>query len=180
MGICCFTGHRPNKLGGYDWKDSKNIAIGKALRSEILKLIEIGVDTFVCGGAIGVDQMAFAVVDKLRREKGLALKIILAVPFENQYIKWNTTDRALYFNQKDIADSIVYCDQLKETKYYCDLNGVGNYHPAKMQKRNEYMVDISDFVIAVWDGTSGGTCNCVKYAEKLKKQIIKINPKEIL
>jgi uncharacterized phage-like protein YoqJ len=48
-----------------------------------------------------------------------------------------------------------------------------------MQKRNEYMVDNSDIVIAVWDGSKGGTYNCVKYAEKLGKKIIVINPKEI-
>jgi len=53
------------------------------------------------------------------------------------------------------------------------------YYPAKMQKRNEYMVDNSNIVIAVWDGTKGGTYNCVKYAEKLGKEVIIINPKEI-
>jgi uncharacterized phage-like protein YoqJ len=54
---------------------------------------------------------------------------------------------------------------LVNTKYYSELNGLGNYHPAKMQKRNEYMVDNSDFVIAVFDGEQkGGTFNCIKYA----------------
>jgi len=48
-----------------------------------------------------------------------------------------------------------------------------------MQKRNEYMVDNADIVIAVWDGTKGGTCNCVRYAKKLGKDIVIINPKEI-
>lgn len=48
-----------------------------------------------------------------------------------------------------------------------------------MQKRNEYMTDNSDIVIAVWDGSKGGTANCVRYAKKLNKEIIVINPKEI-
>ena len=45
-----------------------------------------------------------------------------------------------------------------------------------MQKRNEYMVDLTDKVIAVWDGSKGGTGNCVRYAEKCGKEIIRILP----
>lgn len=43
-----------------------------------------------------------------------------------------------------------------------------------MQKRNEYMVDLADIVIAVWDGSASGTGNCVRYAERCGKQIIQI------
>lgn len=46
-----------------------------------------------------------------------------------------------------------------------------------MQKRNEWMVDNCDILIAVWDKSPGGTKNCVDYAESKKKQIIYINPK---
>lgn len=41
------------------------------------------------------------------------------------------------------------------------------------------MVDNSDFVIAVWDGTKGGTANCVRYAKKLNKELVAINPKGV-
>ena len=37
------------------------------------------------------------------------------------------------------------------------------YEPSVMQKRNEFMVDNSDLVVAVWNGTSGGTANCLAY-----------------
>ena len=50
------------------------------------------------------------------------------------------------------------------------------YKPWLMQKRNEYMVDLADKVIAVWDGSKGGTGNCVRYAEKCGKEIIRIVP----
>ena len=49
-----------------------------------------------------------------------------------------------------------------------------------MQKRNEYMVDKCDILLAVWDGSAGGTNNCVKYARKLDKEIIIIDPRKIL
>lgn len=51
-----------------------------------------------------------------------------------------------------------------------------NYTYDCMQKRNEYMIDNSDFVIAVWDGRPSGTGNTVRYAESKDKNIIRINP----
>ena len=53
------------------------------------------------------------------------------------------------------------------------------YKPYLMQKRNEYMVDETDKLVAVWDGTAGGTGNCVNYARKVGKEIIRIFPNEI-
>jgi uncharacterized phage-like protein YoqJ len=48
-----------------------------------------------------------------------------------------------------------------------------------MQLRNEFMVNNSDIVIAVWDGTNGGTANCVKYAQVENKEIIIIDPHKL-
>ena len=50
------------------------------------------------------------------------------------------------------------------------------YAAWKMQKRNEWMVDNSGAVIAVWDGTPSGTANTVKYARKQKKAVLVIDP----
>lgn len=41
------------------------------------------------------------------------------------------------------------------------------------------MVNNSDIVIAVWNGSKGGTGNCVNYAKMQKKEIIVINPDDI-
>ncbi len=48
-----------------------------------------------------------------------------------------------------------------------------------MDKRNKWMVDNCDLLIAVWNGTSGGTANCVNYAKSINKQIIIINPNSL-
>lgn len=53
----------------------------------------------------------------------------------------------------------------------------GGYAAFKMQKRNEYLVDHCDKLIAIYDGSLfGGTYNCVKYANSVSKQIIVIKP----
>ena len=43
-----------------------------------------------------------------------------------------------------------------------------------MMKRNKYMVDKSDIVVAVWNGSKGGTANTVKYAKQSGKTIKQI------
>ena len=175
----CFTGHRPDKLGGYDWNTPKNRLIMKNLTELIEKeILENNAKTFIFGGALGIDQMAFEIVRKLQEHCYHDIKMILAVPFKNQAIKWfNKNDVKRYESQLEWADEVIYVDEIEG--YECKNTYVGDYHPAKMDLRNRYMVDNSDLVIAVWNGTKGGTCNCVKYAKSKDKNIIFINPDEI-
>ncbi len=53
--------------------------------------------------------------------------------------------------------------------------------PFAFEHRNRYMIDHSDIVLAVWDGSpKGGTFNAIQYARKLGKQIYRINPNNLL
>jgi len=45
-----------------------------------------------------------------------------------------------------------------------------------MQKRNDWMVDNSDAVIAIWNGAPGGTANTVEYARKSGRSALAIDP----
>mgnify|MGYP000264846053 CR=1 FL=1 len=40
-------------------------------------------------------------------------------------------------------------------------------------------VDRANVVLAVWDGTYGGTANCYNYAKKMMKEVIIINPNQL-
>lgn len=174
---CCFTGHRPNKLGGYDWNNPLNKTIMKIIKETVIDLIENrSVDTFIFGGALGIDQMSYVVVYNLKLRLYPNIKLILAMPFEKQSNNWLKRDKMILERQKQLADKVVLVDTLENYK----INGLveGEFHPAKYQKRNEFMVDNSDIVIAIWDGSKGGTYNCVKYAEKMEKEIIRINPND--
>jgi len=66
------------------------------------------------------------------------------------------------------------------TRYYVDNDP--EYKASKMQKRNIWIVDNSDGLVAVWDGTPGGTANCVEYARnksrETNKKIFYINPQD--
>ena len=173
---CAFTGHRPGKLpGGYDWSDPRNEALMKVMRATIMDLIENhGVNVFVCGGALGIDQMAFSICTELKDTKYPHIKTVIAMPFKNQSSKWQKIDQLILFSQKRLADDVVLVDELDSYKIAGLPTSI--YHPAKMQKRNEFMVDTTKYLIAIWDGSKSGTGNCVNYAKRKGNTVIRIDP----
>ena len=183
------TGHRPDNknLGGYNIYSLKNLKIQNTMRKEIIKIIEANpTETdfhFISGMALGIDTMFYLTALKVKdtyKDRKLNITLEAAVPFKNQSIKWFRKDDIERYNQMLIlSDKVTFVDTLEEYKikgYQEDI-----YYPAKMQKRNEYMVDNADYIIAVWDGTKkSGTYNCCKYALKQDVNIVRVDPKEII
>ncbi len=60
-----------------------------------------------------------------------------------------------YKRMLDVADEIINIEELD--KYKVSGDEPGEFSPAKMQKRNEYMIDHSEAIVAVYDGTKSGT-----------------------
>jgi len=162
MKTVCFTGHRPDKLGGYDENNPLAKFVRSRLEKHVLELIGKGFTRFISGGAIGVDTWAAEIVLRLREEHDLHLTI--ARPFPSQAGKWNEQTRERFEALCAKADHVV------------DVSP-DPYAAWKMQKRNEWMVDHSHLVLAVWDKTPGGTANCVNYAKKKNKPVAVITPK---
>ena len=142
---CCFTGHRPEKL------DRPEAEIIAWLETEIRKAVDDGFVTFISGMARGVDIWAAEIVLRLR-DDGLPIHLICASPFEGFECSWDESWKQRY------ADVIRKADLVK---YICK-----NYSRACFQIRNEWMVDRSARVIAVYNGQSGGTRNTIAYATK--------------
>ena len=160
---CCFTGHRPQSLPfGFNENDARCAALKKALREQIIHLIEKeNVTHFISGMAIGIDMYAAEIVLDLKKSyPGITLES--AIPCETQPVKWSEALRERYYN---IA---AQCD--KETMLQT------HYTPDCMDKRNKYMVDQSDVIIAVWSGSPSGTGKTVTYALSKGKPVIVIDP----
>lgn len=162
MKTICFTGHRPDKLNGYDPKNNKKLLW--KLHEVIEYFIINGVDTFISGMALGIDMWCAKIVLKLRK-KYPHIKLVCAVPCLNHPRKWNKE------NQDEWRDIVTQCDEFV-------LVTKEDYKPYLMQVRNEYMVDRADEILAVHDGSEGGTGNCIKYARKMNKEIQIINPND--
>jgi uncharacterized phage-like protein YoqJ len=157
--IVSATGHRPDKLNNeYDIKGP----LSEKLYLRTKQIVEIiNPKLMISGMALGYD-MIFANV-AIRS----GIPFIAAVPFGGQEQKWPATSQKLYHNILRYADDIVIVSE-------------GGYTARKMQTRNEWMIDKSDIVIAVWDGTTGGTANAVSYAKQVGKAVLRLNPTEFL
>lgn len=159
MLTACVTGHRPADLFGYNLMDARWLAVRGAIKRFLL---DNHVTELITGMALGVDQVAALGVIDLK-DAGHRILLHAAVPCRDHPSKWPKASQDLY-------NAILYkCDTVK-------LVSDEPYRPYLMQKRNEYMVDHSDIVIAVYKGTPGGTKNCVDYAIKKDKKIWLIPP----
>ena len=160
---CAFTGHRPQKLPfGLNEEDARCTALKEKLRKQIINLVENeNVTHFISGMALGTDLMAAEIVLDLKVSyPGITLES--AIPCETQAVKWTVSQRERYY---DIA---AQCD--KETMLQ------SHYTPDCMDKRNRYMVDHADFILAVWNGKPSGTGRTVTYARGKNRTVIVIDP----
>jgi uncharacterized phage-like protein YoqJ len=147
----CATGHRPDKLGGYDSYSHARVQDFAAWY-----LRQHRPEVFVSGMAQGWDQAcAQACID-------LGIPWEAAVPFPGQESKWPQAAQEKYRALLARADRVVEVSP--------------RYSPAAMQERNEYMVRASDGVIALWDGSSGGTGNCIRFAKHRDIPIVNLWP----
>lgn len=150
------TGHRPNKLWGYDLSNERYQQVAEQLAEYCRKH---NVDTIISGMALGFDQLGAQVaIDN-------GLKFVAAIPMEGQESKWPKESQERYHELLGYADKVVYVND-------------GEYSAAKMNMRNEWMVNNADAVFALHDGSSGGTGNAVKYAERQNKLSKVVNPKK--
>lgn len=155
----CVTGHRPDKLYGYNLLQPQYAELIRKFK-EILK--KENCTEAITGMALGVDTLFALAIISLKKE-GYDIKLHCAIPCRNHSSKWYGENVKRYNDILSQADIVkIVTDE--------------DYQGWMMQKRNEYMVDLADKVIAVWNGTSGGTANCVKYANKQDKEIILIKP----
>lgn len=152
MTIICGTGHRPNKLGGYSSEVLTRLvdcATAYIKRKQPTRIIS--------GGALGWDT-ALAIAS-IR----LQVPLTVAVPFRDFDIKWQQPDRERFFKILKKCDEIVFVDRESDFKYIVPGSVRDIYHISKLQKRNMWMVDHADKIVALHDGSTGGTNNCLVY-----------------
>lgn len=140
MLIIAATGHRPDKLGGYHPEITNRLRL-LAHRY----LVERKPDVVISGMALGWDT-AVAGAALLAQ-----IPLVAAIPFEGQELRWPESAQRVY---RELLAACV------RRHVVCP----GPYAPEKMQRRNVWMVDHCNRVVALWNGSPGGTANCVRYA----------------
>ena len=147
--IVVATGHRPDKCGGFTTPAQlllKQIAIDW--------LAALNPRGTVSGMALGWDT---AIVEASLH---LGLPYVACIPFRGQESQWPASSQRTYHEYLRKAANVIVCSS-------------GPYSSYKMQIRNERMIDMAleygpgsnnSILLAMWNGTSGGTENCLLYA----------------
>ena len=148
---CAFTGHRPEKL-------NKPESVVKAeLKTAIEQSIADGYQVFLSGMARGVDLWAAQIVLDLKQQHK-HIQLVCVVPYEGFEWRWATQWQSIYHSVLNKADYVRFVKK--------------GYSPDVFQRRNEWMVNHSARLIAVFNGTSGGTKNTIEYAKQSGVEIL--------
>ncbi|MHB1314281.1 MAG: SLOG family protein [Christensenellales bacterium] len=159
---CCFIGLRPEHLPwGFCENDPGCMKLKKLIYQKILRLVnECGVTHFISGMGRGVDTYAAEAVLLLKKAYPVTLECVL--PWEEQAASWPEGDRERYYKIIERADG----ETMLQHQYTWDC----------WRKRNRYMIERSQYVLAVWDGSHSGTGKTVQYACRNGRQVIIIHP----
>ena len=154
----CVTGHRSKGFPFLrDRQDASYLAYCARLREEIEQCIEDGYTVFLTGMAEGADlDFASCVASLIEEGKNITLHAALPTPCTEQEHRKEHTQ---------LRDSLL--------SRCSDIHIVSpHYHAGCMHKRNLYMVEKADLVLAIWNGEEqGGTWHTIQAARKKQKPI---------
>lgn len=151
---CCFTGHRPEKMYSTESEIKASLALA------IEDALAAGKLTFISGMSRGVDIWAAELVLQYR-EANSSIHLICAIPHPDFEKRWSP-----HWQQR-------YRAILQEADLIRTIST--SFSMSSYQIRNEWMVDRSGLVIAVFSGERGGTKNTIEYARSQGIDIVMIN-----
>ncbi|MDR1706013.1 MAG: DUF1273 domain-containing protein [Clostridiales bacterium] len=164
---CAITGENPQR---FKFKYNEEAPLCKKIKTALTELIENlyekGVRTFIIGCSVGVDTWAAEIIIELKQQpKFSEIELSCAIPFPEHTEKFTA-------GQKKRYGSILA---------HSDYNEIVNRHysPVAYKRLNYYLVDKSQYLIAVYDpgkSESRGLGQTVNYAIKNKRAISFINP----
>lgn len=151
------TGHRPDKLGGWENHES-SLQLPRQVAREALEVM--APDKVVSGMAAGWDlALAAAAID-------LKIHLLAAIPHEGQESRWSDYWKMVYREIRKRAQEEVVLQS--------------EYVHGCLNDRNTWMVRHvakNGSVLALWNGSKGGTSHCVREAQAAKVPIINLWPR---
>jgi uncharacterized phage-like protein YoqJ len=141
------SGHRPEKIPSEDWVRSALRECYQVTRASVIYQ----------GMASGVDLWS------AREAWAMKIPYVCARPWSGH--KPRIADRTEY------SKTLLHASSVVDVSIFQDYPGAWIYF-----KRNQWIVDSVEALIAVWDGSSGGTAGCVEYANNNNVPVLQINP----
>lgn len=129
------------------------------LRDTVRRLWHEGGRTFLSGMARGFDLAAAEAVLELRGECA-GSRLVAVVPYEGQAEEYSQEDRARYDRVLKAADEVVVLER--------------EYSKGVFFRRNDYLVDNADRVVAWCVRPKSGTGYTIKRARSQRKEVINL------
>lgn len=167
MKTCAITGHRPTR---FKFKYKENYAgckrLKKRLHDQFILLYEQGVRRFLVGGALGVDMWSGEILLELKKQPEYSdIELVIVLPHPGHDARWDKRSK------KRMEYLLEHCTE--------QLTIGTDASPESFHKRNRYLVDHADCLVAVYDNNRtvrSGTGQTVQYTEKIGKPIVMIQP----
>lgn len=169
--VLSLTGHRPDKLAGYDLDQD----FYDRLRSKLVSIIEEFLSSYrtvEChsGMALGADTIWAQAILECKERYGDRVTFVADIPDQNQSSKWPDESKTMWHDLISHADRVVEYGQ----------DHIGRSYSYLLNQRNIGMVKSCDYLIAVYNVDQfGGTANAVRDGNRLLKKIIYLDPNEI-
>lgn len=167
MYTCAITGHRPTRFKfKYNENDNRCKRLKRRLREQFVLLYERGVRRFLVGGALGVDQWSGEILLKLQLEPAYKdIELVVVLPYPGHDDRWDerSKKRLAFLIQHSTEHLTIGKEPWREN----------------FIKRNRYMVDHADCLVAVYDNDGNlrsGTMQTVNYAKQKTLPIVYIHP----
>ena len=171
MRVCTITGHRPTRFK-FKYKENNNGCkrLKRRIREQLVLFYEQGVRVFWVGGALGMDMWAGELLLEMQLLPEYSdLELHIALPCSKHDAAWdNRSQKRMTALIRRSAECIIVGDSLTAESY---------------QRRNRYMVDKADALLAVYDNDRSirsGTGMTVHYAQKKGIPITLIHPDSAL
>ena len=146
--ILCGTGHRPEKLtplGNDIYIDGLEELEDRLEALCVVALERFKPEKVISGMALGYDTALAQAAIKL------GIPWVAAIPYQGQESKWSHRQQARY------QELLARATEIK-------IVNPGSFAYRKLNSRNEWMVNQSELVLALWNGQKSGTAHCVNYA----------------
>lgn len=155
MNRVLITGYKATELGIFSQKHPGIEIIKKAIKKQLIALLDEGLEWIIVSGQWGVEIWAAEAVLELKKEH-TSLRLAVITPFLEQEEKWNDQKKELYTSILKRAD---YVNSVTKSKY----DG-----PWQFKEKDKFLLRNSDGLILIYDEENEGSPKYIKaQAEQL-------------
>ena len=141
----CIVGPKPDKLYGYNMKNSKYIDLKRKITEKLEQLLQFNKNIILTNGYIGGEMLGFDVAEQLKNKYNLTN--VLAIPFKKLDGNWIPETQQYYQNMTCLADAVIEIDKVEHYRY-----GTPEiYTKEKFIKKNEFDIDYANTFIVIND-----------------------------